>query len=567
MKYWSSPCNTATYVHAATTNMVAEFCQELGFEVVSWPSASKQVKHVGIWDDVATGEATCPENLILCSCDALCSIADDEARLLCIVLDEGETLTDVQGYPMERCVSGSMVLRQGAVRFGERALALEIGNFLVSVAEFAGSLALAVSSTGLCQALVNIAEDFFGCFISVVDANMVLLGYSRHIEPQDHVNKALLANRFHSRAHTSVGVHDYVADAMTQEGFAVFPAGEGFPYALVTCAIRIDGTFAGYAVMGVDEATLTPGSVDAFGIFTYYLQKVMERRMDIRGRGEGLRQNLLFHLIVDEHLDGAFVYEQACTLDVPTGGYFVVMSVRWETKKEDSLARYAEELNRDKNVCLALRYGDAVAVLFHADGGDEVVQSIRATLGMLPLTSARSVYLSDIYHDITETYAAYRSFLSIERYRSYLKLYREVVEGMRLVIAFRDVFCFYWSDPNADVAIREFSARHMLLRKIMADDEENNTDNFNVMMQYLINDRRVSLVAQTCHLHRNGVLYRIKKISARYNLDFEDYLLRQYIQVSARVKMTLENRGLENEPAFPIKSLTVIRPEQLSQDV
>ena len=86
------------------------------------------------------------------------------------------------------------------------------------------------------------------------------------------------------------------------------------------------------------------------------------------------------------------------------------------------------------------------------------------------------------------------------------------------------------------------------------------------MADYLSNERRISITAQNTHMHRNGVIYRIKRIQAMYHIDFDDYLQRQYILTGLQVRISL---GLEYqteasqfpEPDLGNKATMPVRPD------
>ena len=96
----------------------------------------------------------------------------------------------------------------------------------------------------------------------------------------------------------------------------------------------------------------------------------------------------------------------------------------------------------------------------------------------------------------------------------------------------------------------------MLVTRIEEDDKEKGTDNLAVLADYLANERRVSITARNTHMHRNGVIYRIKRIQNMYHIDFEDYLQRQYILTGLQIRISL---GLDyhtpHSSKFPEKSL------------
>ncbi|WP_165252651.1 hypothetical protein [Adlercreutzia sp. ZJ304] len=91
----------------------------------------------------------------------------------------------------DECVPSGSLANAAFVKSVNRAgasfntLVVDISNYLFSIGEFISSMSEVVRAAGSFQELVDIAENFFGYFANVTDANNVLIAHTKNIAPND----------------------------------------------------------------------------------------------------------------------------------------------------------------------------------------------------------------------------------------------------------------------------------------------------------------------------------------------------------------------------------------------
>ena len=70
-----------------------------------------------------------------------------------------------------------------------------------------------------------------------------------------------------------------------------------------------------------------------------------------------------------------------------------------------------------------------------------------------------------------------------------------------------------------------------ILAHIAAFDEKHGTDDLRILFHYLANERKVSVTCEALFLHRNTLLYHIKRLQERFGFDLDDYHTRQQIMM------------------------------------
>ena len=560
MKYWSNPYNHAMSSRSATLNMVAEFLLEHGYQILKWPASPVPVMRVGIAPHSSSEDGSL-SYLRVCSLDAFESDMQDTPLVSYLVV-VNESQADQWEAALPFALSGKIAV--ALTKSVDAAhTAGQISNYLIGVQELCSTLALAVSSPSLCQALVNIAEDYFGCYMHITDANHMLIAYAHHVKPLDDVSKSLIKNKFHLKELLEREGITLVNENLSRDGIKVFPPCELFPMGLVAKSLRVCGQFAAYIVFQMDQEEMTAGTIDAIDLFTFYLSKTLERRMGLETRRDATTQNFLFHLVVDEGLSRTFVKTQCELIGFPSEGSYVLMEAQWDESYEMRIPSIAAELGKSTGLRLTLVYEGHVLVLFYGKDDEDVINSIQSSLSSQPLKNASVIRLSDIYHNLLSTYYAHRTVRIINEYEEPIDALRSIGQSdssaqqpeMPRIYSFRDAFCLYWNDPAANDFLKRYALRHMLVTRIEEDDKEKGTDNLAVLADYLANERRISVTAQNTHMHRNGVIYRIKRIQSIYHIDFDDYLQRQYILTGLQIRISM---GLEYQAPseqFPVSDL------------
>ena len=66
----------------------------------------------------------------------------------------------------------------------------------------------------------------------------------------------------------------------------------------------------------------------------------------------------------------------------------------------------------------------------------------------------------------------------------------------------------------------------------MSSDDKESKDLLDTLYIYLLNERSYLKTSKELDLHRNSIVYRINKITAKYELDLEDPHIRQNLLLS-----------------------------------
>ena len=552
MRYWKRRYGSADGSAAVTINMLLEYLETTGFCIVKKPVANARFNHVvpirqpidSLSDDSQWAfDSAASDSLGLRICDAqeMHRVGQEGPSCTLVLIDAQGENENIPLLASSRAVRTAIVKAPAAYE-GIASLHNLVLEFLLSIRELTERLAHASSESGSFQKLIDVGEDFFGCFMNITDTNYVLLAHTRHIEPRDEINASLVKLGYHIEAHLnrrrSTGY--LLENIAKQTGVQIHPPESPFPYALITSVMHVDGQYAGHVLMACEEEDITPGTVDAFTLFSSFCERLARRKPSVLPLQNSPSQTLLLRLIAEKDIDSIFLREQAEQLGISASGIFTLALFDYQSTLQSQLSYFATAIDQQIDTPhIAFLLGDSIALLLYGDTEPALWNALIHAKDEHPGSIHPQAYVSDAFYKLSGIYYAYRQIAAIRKYERDIRLCLALTEGEERgdMLSFRDAFCFYWEDTLADEEIRHFSLSHVLVSSIAQNDRERGTDDLALLFTFLANERKATLVGSKCHLHRNGVLYRIEKMAHEYGLDLNDYLTRQYLQVSIRIKL------------------------------
>lgn len=132
--------------------------------------------------------------------------------------------------------------------------------------------------------------------------------------------------------------------------------------------------------------------------------------------------------------------------------------------------------------------------------------------------------ISNSFHDITELRAYYLQALTAIHIGMPEKKEPDLFR-------YSDVYISHLLSVFSDQETPE-SFCHPALRRLIEYDEKNNTELADTVYHWLTEERNASHTAEAMHVHRNTIIYRLKKIEELVDVNWENFRERQYIILS-----------------------------------
>ena len=167
--------------------------------------------------------------------------------------------------------------------------------------------------------------------------------------------------------------------------------------------------------------------------------------------------------------------------------------------------------------CIPLVYESYVVVLVPRDKADSILDSVLRSKDRQYYQAVLSLPFDDL-HIISTRYAQMLYVLS-EANGTPGVYYAEAYALPYLISLF--------SQHNKTQGLI-----HPALDLLKQHDAEKNSELYETLYQYLLHERSILLGSQAMHVHKNSFLYRLQRIRALTDLDFDDPAVRNYLLLS-----------------------------------
>jgi sugar diacid utilization regulator len=164
--------------------------------------------------------------------------------------------------------------------------------------------------------------------------------------------------------------------------------------------------------------------------------------------------------------------------------------------------------------CKSFVYNDQIIILISTD---QAASSLKSDIEKLEsFLEQNNMYagMSQCFHKINHIRAYYKQAVKAVELGIYLKMGRPFIK-------YDDCSVYHVADICAhNHNLRRFC--HPAVLKLEEYDRKNNTSYLKSLYYYLINNKNQLASAEALHIHRNTLIYRIKKIDLLVDIDWND---------------------------------------------
>lgn len=194
------------------------------------------------------------------------------------------------------------------------------------------------------------------------------------------------------------------------------------------------------------------------------------------------------------------------------------------TPKTLNVSRVQNEFQNLLSGTKTLVYNDEIIVLFQKDADNRLPDDMKKKITEICESSGLYAGMSNSFTDI----------LKLESY------HKQAIRALELGTAERDVPGLYCYDHYyIHHILNSFSQKsesdtfcYPKLQKLLEYDRKNGTDLAYSLYMYLICERNSIVASNEMFIHRNTLIYRLKKIDSLVNIDYENYDERRYLILS-----------------------------------
>jgi len=283
-------------------------------------------------------------------------------------------------------------------------------------------------------------------------------------------------------------------------------------------------------------------TVGQLGLFTWFAKKMQQhllRRMTPSNAVPSQKEAFISDLLLHTKEDDEYLADRARSLKIPMDMNYRICVIQWKNYSRPQTEYVLWRLKNDLDLPAyrVLIYQNKLILLMNGD---------------LPGISIeeKSRYSSQTIRSLLDTGDAYAGF-SLPGF-PLMKIniaFQQALSAAEigLQLAPEDKLYFY-SKYYVYEMLRDYSERYALdtvgishLAKLHSAKEDE-FDNYSLLRTFLLTERNLSLTARLMHMHRNSVIYRLKRIEENMIVDLDDPDTRLRLMLSFKILELMDGK-------------------------
>ena len=427
----------------------------------------------------------------------------------------------------------------------ERLLAAVTEIFLTML-RWENRLNFIMETRGSLEGLLSIGAEMLSGFSFVVGVDYHIVGYSaeggfpnREYKQMFEEERRLTPSVFSSIA----GQHEEspARDAKGDELPEVTVTQDEWGNHCMVIPMRYHSSLFGYlVVVRAPDLPVLPGMCDQFRHYARYVISLCEFTWQTGVEKDLPHYYFLTSLLRGESFTNATIEASLNRLGIPQQAWFkvVVCDPTDSRQGTDVLADALRSLN-DKRSYVVL-FEDRLAAILYTEQEDGVM-SHRHTLEDLEkfLYGPYGIVcgISQVFGKITDVRLGFRQAVYALANREAINVEASLLSGEPPLqgISFEMAQPYFTiREHEVDKEFHEFCLSYSPLEKLLEHDLDNASHEFALLWYFLSYERNASLVGRRMFMHRNSVLYHVRQIEKRFDLDLDDWYVREKLLMDYR---------------------------------
>lgn len=285
----------------------------------------------------------------------------------------------------------------------------------------------------------------------------------------------------------------------------------------------------GYCCSFCEDRVVSEGLIELFDLFCSCIEEHLMRERNSIQQSNYMYESFLIELMTDPEVHIERIRERLQYLpEIPFDAEFILIRLYVRNKESFPVRYLYYELANCFTKSKLVIYKEDIYILhslakIHSDR-ETVMERVMQSIKNIVADNDVFIGISNPFSQLNKLHYAY-----IQCIRA-VELGSLVCPNERL-FNYRDVLhCHLFECIGREIELSSiYEDRLSLLKKLGSDA---GLDYLNILRVYLKNERRATSTANELNLHRNTVLYHIKKIEEFLGTEFDDYMLRLSYQLA-----------------------------------
>lgn len=396
------------------------------------------------------------------------------------------------------------------------------------------------------QELVDMCPPLLKNHIQITDASFMKLAQSTAVECDCPICLKLKKFGYHPdevvesfRRHNLFQVWEQMNDIYYD------PATVVAKYPTLHRIFKFHGIYYAHMVMSCCVEAVTPGMVDIYRILTQALSVCIERHWESSMSCIHPYDSFLLDLLEGRSLNTHKMLSRASYIGLPIKGAFRIMQIVRDEKQDAPLGKIMKAFSECCPRAKFVNFNETIVAFLHssspaacpAEPSPELLSFLEKYSSICGVSMVFD-YLIDSAHYMRQVQLTIKYGLALD-VRPHADIYSDG-EGdglakQRYFLA-SEMFPYFFIGGEAEPAeLWYHSEAHAVLSRLAERDAHRGSDDLHLLEAYLSCERRLTEAAAMLCMHRNSVLYRIRRIEEFTALDLEDSGSRELLRLSLRL--------------------------------
>lgn len=411
----------------------------------------------------------------------------------------------------------------------------EVCAMQTSLSEWDTAIADAYLQGASLQELLDLSQDVLKNPLLLLDSSMRVLAYSKNIADDDDYFLRAVALGYTPPEVMDLITHKDYSQYTQQPGTNILLRGADSisPYPVVFHFTTIKNEFCGGLIMHCSATEETPGLIDSLN---HFIDRITTYFGNDFGKGINPRNaNFLYehyfrHLLDGREMDDTTAQSINNALNTPFEASFrlFILTNLGSISSGYTLSRVLEAMPDAKCIFYEGSIVGITAFQSKYRSEDEYAEALWQTLAYLTDTLSCQCGISRPFLNQMELRIAYHQAKAAVEVGNRIISCKNPNSSFHLGYIKKSTLFFYDElflhhtalCTSADIPLEQMCMPELL--DMIEYDKKNCTDNYRVLYAYLRASRKSTETAQMLHMHRNNVIYRIKRISSLFGLNLED---------------------------------------------
>lgn len=404
------------------------------------------------------------------------------------------------------------------------------------------------------QELVDVSSKFLRNNLVVVDPALKLIAYTKDNPCDDPITMELIEHGYHTEENIrKFKLHKRFRPWAETRGFIVNDSREICKYTTVVRSFKTSHSFSLIIVMMCNVCDPEPYLFDIYDMFAERVRRFAVRDYPDDKPSGNAADTFIRSLLLGELTDRKAIKERCKHVGIPFEARFCLFFVD-VPKDSIPLQRLLADLSTTVAPAKSIAVSGGIAILCFNCLSDHC--ALRCESGTCPSAKVHRSISSRIEQTMEKCglicgrgskfkylYEAMIAFEQAKKACELGKLKAQVKPGVRDFINWKRIFSFercfaeylvQQMGSGSSLALCTYGGR--VIDAMAQRDEQTGSDDYEFLFEYLVNERKPSVVADRLFMHRNNVKYRIDKIEERFGIDTSDPSLRLMILFAYKLR-------------------------------